>query len=106
MLPLDQLFPELQDEAESRMDMEIARYGEMKTVLDKSLELNQKHNVRVIILDKNGFDKADLETLEEGSKITSLCLKKHLTSSIPGYIAAMGWHLLYQKSRDGTSFNT
>ena len=95
MLPLDQMFPELQDETESRIDMEIAKYGEIKTVLDKSLELNQRHNVRVIILDKNGFDKAELEQLEEGSKIMSLCLKKHLTNSIPGYIAAIGWHLLY-----------
>ena len=106
MIPLDQLFPELHDETESRIDLEIAKYGEMKTVLDKSLELNQRHNVKVIILDKNGFDKQNLEKMEEGSKIMSLCLKKHLSSSIPGYISAVGWTLLYQKSTHGTSFNT
>ena len=78
----------------------------MKTVLDRSLELNQRHNVKVIILDKNGFDKIDLEKYQEGSKIMTLCLKKHLANSIPGYISGGDWSLLYQKTRDGISFNT
>jgi hypothetical protein len=78
MRSLEFIFPEMQEETIEKEEMEIATYGQKKTVLDKSKESSLRHNVKVILLEKNGYDKEGLETILEGSKCLNMCLKKHL----------------------------
>ena len=106
MRSLEFIFPEMQEETINKESLEIATYGQKKTVLDKSKETSLRHNVKVFMLEKDGYDKEALETMVEGSHCLNTCLKKHLGDQIPGYITAPGWQLLYQKSRDGRSYNT
>lgn len=54
-----------------------------------------KHNVKVIMLEKDGYDKETLETMVKGSNCLNLCLKHHLNEQIPSYITANSWQLLY-----------
>ena len=78
MLTLDRIFPEIQEQIAEKEEMEIATIGHKKTILDKSRRQSLKHNVKVFMLEKNGYDKETLASMFEGSSLLNMCLHKHL----------------------------
>jgi hypothetical protein len=74
MRSLEFIFPDLQEETIHKDELEIATFGSKKTVLDKSKESSLNHNVKVILLEKDGYDKEELDQMIGASKCLNRCL--------------------------------